>query len=217
MKMRASFLFVVCLTAAVAFGQTFLPQNWTPERRQQVYTTAQGSKLIPFPWALALERADDQTLFFADNGLRFGFLPNGSATGLPIGLVEDKNLDGSSHLGVTCAACHTRNVHFNGTTYRIDGGGGDADLYQFLAEMSRATTATARSIDGEKCDRFAKRVLGPNAGSSARRKLFKELKTFAAGYPAHFSSTRRRMEIATPVTSAAPRSVTTTARHFSNI
>src|SRR4051794_22688105 len=37
MKTRALFLFVVCLTAALAFGQTWLPQNWTPERRQQVY------------------------------------------------------------------------------------------------------------------------------------------------------------------------------------
>jgi mono/diheme cytochrome c family protein len=182
MKTRALFLFVVCSTAALAFGQTSLPQNWTPERRQQVYTTAQGSKLIPYPWALALERPDDQTLFFADNGQRFGFLPNGSATGLPVGLVQDRNLDGTSHLGVTCAACHTRNVYYKGTTYRIDGGGGDSDLYEFMAEMSRATAATSRSIDSDKFDRFAKRVLGVNASDRARRKLFNDLKTFATGY-----------------------------------
>ena len=168
--------------ATAGFGQSWLPQNWTPERRQQVYTTAQGSKLIPYQWALALERPDDETLFFADHGRRFGFLPNGSATGLPVGLVEDRNLDGTSHLGLTCAACHTRDVHYRGTTYRIDGGGADSDLYGFLAEMSRATAATSRSIDSPKFDRFARRVLGANAGAGARRKLFNDLKTFAAGY-----------------------------------
>jgi len=182
MKTRALLLFAVCSIAALAFGQTWLPQNWTPERRQQVYTTAQGSKLMPYPWALALERPDDDTLFFADNGRRFGFLPNGSATGLPVGLVEDKSLDGTSHLGVTCAACHTREVTYKGTTYRIDGGGADADLHEFLAEMSRATTATAKDIDSPKFDRFAKRVLGANARQSTRKKLFNKLKTFAAGY-----------------------------------
>ena len=182
MKVRASFLIALCSTAILASGQTMLPQNWTAARRQQVYTTAQGSKLIPYAWALALERADDETLFFADNGHRFGFLPNGSATGLPIGLVEDRNLDGTSHLGLTCAACHTRDVHFKGTTYRIDGGGGDPDLYAFLAELGRATTATAKSAGDPKFVRFAKRVLGENDGPRARRKLFDQLKAFATGY-----------------------------------
>src|SRR5947207_8331237 len=92
-------VFAIALSACTAsFGQTWLPQNWTDGRRQQVYTTAQGSKLIPYEWALALERPDDDTLFFADNGRRFGFLPNGCAV-LPVGIVEDRNLDGSSHLG----------------------------------------------------------------------------------------------------------------------
>lgn len=184
MSKHVVLLVAMCLGAAAAPAQTWLPQNWTPERRQQVYTTAQGSKLIPYPWALALERPDDDTLFFADHGRRFGFLPNGSATGFPVGLVEDRNLDGTSHLGLTCAACHTRDVHYRGTTYRIDGGGADSDLYLFLSEMSRATAATSRSIDSPKFDRFARRVLGPNASASARRKLFDQLKAFAAGYAA---------------------------------
>ena len=175
MKPRALLLFAVCSITVLAFGQTWLPQNWTPERRQQVYTTAQGSKLIPYPWALALERPNDETLFFADNGRRFGFLPNGSATGLPVGLVEDKNLDGTSHLGVTCAACHTREVRYKGTTYRIDGGGADTDLQEFLAEMSRATTATANS--SEKFDRFAKRLM-----SSTRRCGVRPARTLPAKY-----------------------------------
>src|SRR5215212_7913233 len=158
MRKMVVLLAAVSLYAAVASGQTWLPQNWTPERRQQVYTTAQGSKLIPYPWALALERAEDETLFFADNGRRFGFLPSGGSTSLPIGLVEDPNLDGTSHLGLTCAACHTRDVHYRGTTYRIDGGGADSDLYLFLAEMGRAVTATSRSIESPKFGRFAGRV-----------------------------------------------------------
>ncbi|HEX9983927.1 MAG TPA: di-heme-cytochrome C peroxidase [Thermoanaerobaculia bacterium] len=182
MKKGMFIMAVVVLSAAAAHGQTWLPQNWTPERRQQVYNTAQGSKLIPYTWALALERADDETLFFADNGRRFGFLPNGSATGLPVGVVEDRNLDGTSHLGLTCAACHTRDVHYQGTTYRIDGGGADSDLYLFLGEMSRATAATSRSIDSPKFRRFSTRVLGANAGASDRRALFNQLETFSNGF-----------------------------------
>src|SRR3954449_2582814 len=176
------FVLAIVLSSATSFAQTSLPQNWTASRRQQVYMTAQGSKLIPYEWALALERPDDETLFFADNGKRFGFLPNGSSTGLPVGIVEDTNLDGSSHLGLTCAACHTRDVHFNGTTYRIDGGGADSDLFGFLAELSRATTATSQSISSPKFVRFAKRVLGAKDGPKARAKLFSQLKTFAQGY-----------------------------------
>ena len=178
---------IMVLAAAVSafavssFGQTWLPQNWTPERRQQVYTTAQGSKLIPYGWALALERADDETLFFADGGRRFGFLVSGSPTGLPVGLVEDRNRDGTSHLGLTCAACHTRDVYYRGTTYRIDGGGADSDLHLFLAELTRSVTATSRDINSGKFRRFADRVLGQNASASARTKLFNQVKTFAAG------------------------------------
>lgn len=182
--MRKSVLLfaVVSLFAGVVLGQTWLPQNWTPQRREQVYTTAQGSKLIPYPWALALERADSEELFFADGGRRFGFIPSGNANGLPVGVVEDRNLDGTSHLGLTCAACHTRDVHYRGTTYRIDGGGADSDLYLFLSEMSKATAATSRSITDPKFVRFAQRVLGANAGDSARRRLFSQLKAYANGF-----------------------------------
>jgi cytochrome c1 len=183
MNKRVSLLFLaVSCFAAGGFAQTWLPQNWTDARRQQVYTTAQGSKLIPYEWALALERPNDETLFFADNGRRFGFLPNGSPTGLPVGVVQDRNPDGTSHLGLTCAACHTRDVHYRGTTYRIDGGGADSDLHGFLSEMNRATVATSRSIDSPKFDRFARRVLGANAGASQRRALFDKLRTFADGF-----------------------------------
>jgi hypothetical protein len=177
------FLFVVSLLPGAAVAQNWLPQNWSPEMRQQVYTTAQGSKLIPYKWALALERPDDTTLFFADQGARFGFLPAGNANGLPVGVVQDSdgpNEDG--HLGLTCAACHTRDIHYKGTTYRVDGGPADSDLFAFLSEMSRATAATSRSIVDPKFDRFARRVLGENAGPNARQKLFNQLKTFAAGY-----------------------------------
>ena len=61
MRKRVFLLVAVSSIAAAALGQTWLPQNWTPQRRQQVYTTAQGSKLIPYKWALALERPDDET------------------------------------------------------------------------------------------------------------------------------------------------------------
>lgn len=180
MKKRILFALVMLLLAVAASAQTWLSQGWSPQTREWVYTTAQGSKLIPFDWAMALERPNDQTMFFADKGVRFGFLPGPST--LPIGIVEDKNLDGTSHLGITCAACHTRDVRYAGKTIRIDGGGADSDLQAFLAEMSSATAATSKSLNDPKFDRFAKRVLGPNPSEDARKQLFTRLKNFANGY-----------------------------------
>jgi cytochrome c1 len=182
MNTRVLLFLVTSCFAAAGGAQTWLPQNWSEARRQQVYTTAQGSKLIPYEWALALERPNDETMFFADNGRSYGFHPTGSPTGLPLGVVQDRNLDGTSHLGLTCAACHTRDVHYRGTTYRIDGGGADSDLHGFLSEMSRATVATSRSMDSPKFDRFARRVLGPNGSAADRRALFNKLRTFADGF-----------------------------------
>jgi hypothetical protein len=73
-------------------------------------------------------------------------------------------------------------LHYQGTTYRIDGGPGDPDLHLFLVEMSQATAATSTNINSPKFDRFAKRVLGPNASAAARQRLFNAVKVFSSGY-----------------------------------
>jgi hypothetical protein len=50
------------ICSASAQNVIYLEQNWSPQLREQFYYTPQGSRLIPYDWFLALERADDQEL-----------------------------------------------------------------------------------------------------------------------------------------------------------
>ncbi|HYO76556.1 MAG TPA: cytochrome c [Thermoanaerobaculia bacterium] len=166
-------LVVVCALSSYAQQPQFLQQNWSNDDRQWFYTTPQGSKLIPYAWAMALERANDETLWIRDLD-RFYFLPNVVSSvnpdGLPVGVVRDEQ-----HLGLTCAACHTNQVEHAGTTYQIDGGPTSADLYAFLADLGESVRATSRSATSPKFTRFAQRVLGANNSAAGRAKLFAEL------------------------------------------
>ena len=180
-----SILVVVSLQAAAANAASpqYLDQSWSDTDRQWFYTTPQGSKLIRYDWALALERASDETLFFADGLARLGYLPNPKSgtnpDGLPVGFVRDRGLT-VDHLGMTCAACHTNALDYKGTTYRIDGGPADADLFSFLAELSESLTATSASQASPKFQRFAKR-LGKN-NLVSRTALYVELRKFSRDF-----------------------------------
>ncbi|HEX8155125.1 MAG TPA: di-heme-cytochrome C peroxidase, partial [Thermoanaerobaculia bacterium] len=166
-------LLALALSASAATPQ-WLDQNWTDVDRQWFYVTPQGSKLIPFNWAQALERADSETLFLSDL-THLGYLPNAkSPDGLPVGFVRDTAL-GTEHLGMTCAACHTNQVDYRGTTFQIDGAPTDADLFGLLAELGEAVSATAADAASPKFQRFAKRVLGSGNGPKARAKLYAQL------------------------------------------
>lgn len=171
----ASLFFVL---SAMAAEPQWLEQNWSDDDRQWFYTTPQGSKLIPYAWAKALERADSDALWIA-NLERFWFLPNRTSSvnpdGLPVGLVRD-----GQHLGLTCAACHTKQIDYRGATYQIDGGPTDADLYTFLSDLGASLAATSKSATDPKFRRFAGRVLGSNDTPAQRAKLFADLRKFNA-------------------------------------
>lgn len=178
--MRTIYLLFVCMLAvcASAADPVYLSQNWSEEDRQWFYTTPQGSKLVPYSWALALEVADDETRW-ATTLTRFGFLANGASSGnpdaLPVGLVRD-----GTHLGITCAACHTAQLEYGGAAYRIDGGPTDADLYTFLADLATSVSATAKSgVTGTKFLRFSGAVLGSGDTLAARAGLYAQLKTYS--------------------------------------
>ncbi|MCU1229017.1 MAG: hypothetical protein JWO97_1901 [Acidobacteria bacterium] len=179
------FLLVTSNAALLAGPPQRLPQNWTASDWAWFYTTPQGSKLVPYKWALALERVDDQTLFFADGLARLHYLPNAKSStnpdGLPVGFVRDtgRKLD---HLGMTCAACHTNQLDYKGVTYQIDGAPTGADLFGFLAELSESLTATCVSPTDPKFLRFAKRVLGSSNNLAKRTMLFVELKKFSHSF-----------------------------------
>jgi hypothetical protein len=159
---------------ALAADPQFLEQNWQAIDRQWFYATPQGSKLIPWAWAQALERADSEVLLFSDL-THLGYLANPwSPDKLPVGFVKDNAL-GENHLGMTCAACHTNQLNYRGTTYQIDGAPTDADLFGLLAEVGEAVSTVSAGQSSPKFQRFAKRVLGAGNSSKARGKLYAEL------------------------------------------
>ncbi len=173
-----------------AFGQAgpgaatspiYLEQGWSPEQREAFYYTAQGSRLIPYDWFLALEKTEGGGLFRDDANLeRLRFLPREKSPrnpdGLPVGFVkddDDRPRDArKGWLGMTCAACHTGRVEFGDQVIQVDGAPAMADFQTFLVELADALEATHR--DGAKMRRFARAV-----GSRDRGNLKEEVAAHA--------------------------------------
>jgi mono/diheme cytochrome c family protein len=111
--------------------------NWTAAARADFYTRDQGSRIISLTWLQALKRADGQP-FLSDGLSRYGFLPNPDSTaGLPVG-IHATGPKGFQIVGVTCSACHTRELEVAGKTYRVDGGPAFTDFQAFLSDLDHA-------------------------------------------------------------------------------
>jgi cytochrome c5 len=79
----------------------------------------------------------------------------------------------SDKIGLTCAACHTGHISYKGTSVRFDGGPGMLELKQLERATGLSILYTLK-VWG-RFDRFATRVLGPNASRQERDKLRQEL------------------------------------------
>jgi mono/diheme cytochrome c family protein len=162
-----------------------LDQGWSEDEQEWFWFTSQGSRLILYPWFLALEQAGNTELFRSDanmDRLRFLLAKPSSANpdGLPIGFARDVDVHSKEQwMGWTCATCHTGQVEYKGTSLRIDGGPTMADVSSFLTDLAAAMRATVD--DDPKFERFAKKVLESdyNAGTAddLRRRLFEATET----------------------------------------
>jgi hypothetical protein len=159
-------------------------QNWTAERRQWFYHTSQGTVLLPYKWFMALEqpklKAFGAVPRVSDPGYLegFGFLPGAkdyqNPDGLPVGLAKGTVVDpvtGSTLevVGLTCAACHTGQLEYQGKGFRVDGGSATIDLASFQTELGFAVGFTEKIPF--RFGRFAKAVLGDNDSAQERSKL----------------------------------------------
>jgi cytochrome c5 len=156
----------------------YLEQNWSPAQSVAFYFTEQGSQIIPYDWFLALEQPDSTTPFRDNqNILRFRYLPQNpgdrNPDGLPVGFVAGKGGMGRRFLGMTCAACHTKEIRLGDTGYRIDGAPGQGDVQAFLASLTDALQKTRR--DPQKFARFAATVLGANNDSANQADLLGQM------------------------------------------
>lgn len=182
----------------------YLDQGWSPADSQRYYFTSQGTQILPYDWFLALEPAEGEggaggLLRDDRHMLRFRFLPQRpddlNPDGLPVGFVADEGRD-RRWLGITCAACHTTQVDFDGVGYRVDGAPALADVPGFLLELTEALKQTRD--DDARFGRFAARVLGDEDSVDLREVLRRQLdliierregydeRNFPAGMPAGF-------------------------------
>jgi hypothetical protein len=141
--------------------------DWTTATRADFYGQDQGSRMIPLAWLQALKQESGQP-FLADNLSRYGYLPNPSnRNGLPVGF-SASGPAGSEIVGMTCSACHTRQITAEDKTYRIDGGPAIVDFQTFLADLD--TTVGKVVASDAAFAPFAATVLAaaaPNAGDVA--------------------------------------------------
>lgn len=180
-----------------AAGLVCLDQGWSDADRMAWYTTTQGSRLLPLDWALALEEAERENPFFSEENMRaLGYLPAPVSTrnphGLPIGFVVDQEESSRADimcetfpetcngfvmrkpwLGMTCSACHTNEIEYEGTRIRVEGAPALADFQSFLERILAALEATA--ADDDRFDRFARSVLGANLSVPTRLALRAQL------------------------------------------
>jgi cytochrome c5 len=78
-------------------------------------------------------------------------------------------------IGLTCAACHSGSIHYKGTSVRYDGGPAMVNLLSLEKATGLAIAYTLSPLLPLRFDRFAGRVLGPNASEADRAALKKGL------------------------------------------
>jgi cytochrome c5 len=176
-------------------GEVVVAQNWDCRERQEFWFTDQGSQIIPYVWFLHLEQASG-TAKFSDpvNMNRYRYLPQKPTTlnpdGLAIGFTKGNAKANEAYgeisqdwLGMTCAACHTGQVEFNGAKYLIDGAPTMGDFEGLARDLVAAMKATLN--DEAKFERFALGVIADsrarqNGGTGDRNQLRDQLKQIVA-------------------------------------
>jgi hypothetical protein len=168
-------------------------QGWDGKQRLAWYQAGQGSRLMPWAWAKALEQKDSDQPFLAEaNMAKYRFLPLADSVSnpkLPIGFAIDQQDDSKltytklrwygqqpnneQWIGLNCSACHTGQVNFEGKTITVDGAPSLVDFQLFLADADAALAATL--ADPAKLDRFSAKVLAGKDNAANRALLKGEL------------------------------------------
>ena len=161
-------------------------QGWTQKEVDAWYGCLyQGSRLIPEAWLYALEQPGGDGRLFLDKAYIEGFRYLTGPGRLPVGFAVERQNDsafvgtrlrwkawpGASEpwIGMTCAACHTNDIRVGARTMRIDGGSTLADFQAFIEAFDTALTRTRDTP--ARFDRFAGRVLGPDASGPDKQRL----------------------------------------------
>jgi mono/diheme cytochrome c family protein len=167
-------------------------QGWTDDQRLHFHHTTQGTRLVPYEWFMALEQPC-LSLFgcdlFADKTYlaRFGFLSSQTDSklnpdGLPIGFARQEDFyDPETKktypvVGLTCAACHTGELHYGKYAVQVDGAPAMIEVTEFQKALLLSVGFTQKIPF--RYGRFEKRVLGPNASEEQRADLKRSFTAF---------------------------------------
>ena len=162
--MKRSVIVVVCilLFATIAMARAFwkdapagtqvitLDQGWTQAEAMQFHYTPQGTRTMPAAWLRALRLPNGTPIMSSANLKWLGFQDthakpsNLNPYGWPIGVAVDQ-IDGIQVAGLTCAACHTGELSYKGTTMRIEGGSTNINVGKFNTELRDAILAIKTS------------------------------------------------------------------------
>jgi cytochrome c5 len=127
------------------------------------YETPQGSHLLDFDVFMSIPSATGQAPFSSRENLEsYGFLYADyyGVEGLPIGMVKDRRGEGytplakhagdltKDYVGLTCAACHTGDVKYNGERFLIHAGQGNLDYERFIIDLDEAVSKTVQDPKG---------------------------------------------------------------------
>ena len=177
-------LTTLMLTAS-ALAQTpaisYLDQAWSAQDRADYYWTSQGSALLSYDIYLALEAEGTKDLFSSRaHSDRMGLLtePLDSARNpdnLPVGVAKASITVGQYkgiYAGLTCAACHTGQIQYQGKQIRIEGGASNRiALWDWLRSLSVSLDRV--STDPERYKALAARIRakGPVDDADLRKRL----------------------------------------------
>ncbi len=149
---------VVALATVVSFadnapaGPVTLDQGIDAATLYQYHHTDQGTRLLPAAFLAALRMPDDSKLMSPANVSKWGFLVDSSPPDKlnpyqwPIGFsISDGKEDGGiPTAGITCAACHTGEIDYQGRQVRIEGG----QSYINLPAFQKAVYAALKGDGG---------------------------------------------------------------------
>ncbi|CAD5110384.1 c-type cytochrome [Zestomonas carbonaria] len=152
--------------------------QWSPEARQTYYYTPQGTRVkgLRYDWFVALELPFSRDRLAEPSYLaRFGFLvdPDQQASALnpgnlPVGFARHSDDEtGDQYLDITCSACHSGELRYQGKAIRIDGGAALHSLASTVPTLRGGSFGQALGMsmaftyyNPVKFKRFAKQVLG---------------------------------------------------------
>jgi hypothetical protein len=182
-----------------------LPQGWSQQLRENFWFTSQGSRILPYSWFTWLEQPNSQELFRdAKHFELLRYLPAKSSadnrSGLPIGFAMANDAESNqAWVGMTCAACHTNQIDYNGNKLLIEGAPTLGNFVLFYSRLVDALNQTYK--DDAKFERFANKLLSDKYSVAAASQLHSTLSSVSLaaaerlmvnqlpeGYPSDFTS-----------------------------